>query len=84
MRPKAETHRAGMGVGLGAEFKLAAAEHLGVQRGELGMNLEADDGLPVFQNLFESLHSLFTCLKRRGNGSHAVRSFQSGEPHGTC
>ena len=53
---KPQAHGARVRVRLGAELQLAAAEHLGVERGELGMDLEADDGLPVLQHLFELAH----------------------------
>ena len=45
---KAQTHRAGVRVRIGAELKLAAAEHLRVQRGQLGMDLQTDNRLPIF------------------------------------
>ena len=53
---QAQAYRAGMGVGLGAEFQLAAAEHLGFEGGELGMDLQADNRFPIFEYLFELLH----------------------------
>ena len=53
---QAQAHGTRVRVGLGAELQLAAAEHLGLERGELGVDLEADDGLPVLQHLFELPH----------------------------
>ncbi len=53
---QAQAHGADVGVGLVVVAELAAAEHLGVERGELGVDLEADDGLPVLQDLGELLH----------------------------
>ena len=51
-----QAHRAGVGVGSCAELQLAAAEHLGLERGQLGVDLQADDRLPILQDLFELLH----------------------------
>lgn len=45
-----------MRVGLSAKFELAAAEHLGFKRGELGMDFQADNRFPIFEYLFELLH----------------------------
>ena len=53
---KAQAHRAGVRVRVGAELKLAAAEHLRVQRGQLGMDLQADDRFPILQHFFELTH----------------------------
>ena len=44
---KAQADRAYVGIGLVIMAELAAAEHLGIERGELGMDLQADDGLPI-------------------------------------
>ena len=44
---QAQANGAGVRVGVGAEFELATAEHLSVERSQLGMNLQADDGLPI-------------------------------------
>ena len=57
---KAQAHRAGVRVRVGAELKLAAAEHLRVQRGQLGMDLQTDDCLPILQNLFKFTHYSIT------------------------
>ena len=43
-------------LGSAPDFELATAEHLRVQRSKLGMDLQADDGFPILQNLFELLH----------------------------
>ena len=53
---QAETYRAGMRVGLSAKFELAATEHLGFERGELGVDFQADNRFPIFEYLFELLH----------------------------
>ena len=52
----AQADGAHVGVGLVVVAEPAAAEHLGLERGELGMHLEADDGLPVAQDLGEPPH----------------------------
>ena len=52
-----QTHRTRMSVGSGAEFQLAAAEHLGGERGQLGVDLQTDDSFPILQHLFELLHA---------------------------
>ncbi len=52
----AQAHRAHVGVGLVVVRKAAAAEHLGVERGELGVDLEADDRLPVLENVSDVPH----------------------------
>ena len=70
-----------MRVGLSAKFELAAAEHLGFERGELGVDLQADDRFPIFEYFFELLHRLFTILsigKCRSNGSCTVYRFECG------
>lgn len=51
-----QAYRAGVGVGGRAELQLAAAEHLGFQRGQLRVDLQTDDGLPGLEYLFEGLH----------------------------
>ena len=52
----AQAHRTHVGVGLVVVRKAAAAEHLGVERGELGVDLEADDRLPVLENVSDVPH----------------------------
>ena len=54
---QAQAHRAHVGVRLVLMAELAATKHLGVERGELGMDLETDHGLPVLQDLGELLHA---------------------------
>ena len=39
-----------------AEFELAAAEHLGLERGQFRMDLQADDRFPILEHFFELLH----------------------------
>ena len=53
---QAQAHRAHVGVGLVIVAELAVAEHLGIERGELGMDLQADHGLPILQDLGKLLH----------------------------
>ena len=53
---QAQTHRTHVGVGLVIVAELAVAEHLGIECGELGMNLQADHGLPILQDLGKLLH----------------------------
>ena len=53
---QAQAHRAHVGVGLVIVAELAVAEHLGIECGELGMNLQADHGLPILQDLGKLLH----------------------------
>ena len=53
---QAQTHRAHVGVGLVIVTELAVAEHLGIECGELGMDLQADHGLPILQDLGKLLH----------------------------
>ena len=52
----AQAHGADVGVRLVVVRQAAVAEHLCVERGELGVHLEADDGLPVLEDLGELLH----------------------------
>ena len=49
-----QTHRTHPSVGLATEGDLTAAEHLRAARGELGVYLEADDGLPALEDLLET------------------------------
>ena len=53
---QAQAHRAHVGVGLVIVAELAVAEHLGIECGELGMDLQADHGLPILQDLGKLLH----------------------------
>ena len=53
---QAQANRAHVGVGLVIVAQLAVAEHLGIECGELGMDLETDNGLPILQDLGEFLH----------------------------
>ena len=53
---QAQAHRAHVGVGLVIVTELAVAEHLGIECGELGMDLQADHGLPILQDLGKLLH----------------------------
>ena len=53
---QAQAHRAHVGVGFVIVAELAVAEHLGIERGELGMDLQADHGLPILQDLGKLLH----------------------------
>ena len=53
---QAQAHGADVGVGLVVVREAAVAEHLRLERGELGVDLEADDGLPVLEYLGELLH----------------------------
>ena len=52
----AQADGAHVGVGRVVVGEAAVAEHLGVQSRELGVDLQADDGLPVLQDLLELLH----------------------------
>ena len=53
---QAQAHRAHVGVGLVIVAELAVAEHLGIECGELGVDLQADHGLPILQDLGKLLH----------------------------
>ena len=53
---QAQAHRAHVGVGLVIVAELAVAKHLGIECGELGMDLQADHGLPILQDLGKLLH----------------------------
>ena len=53
---QAQAHRAHVGVGLVIVAELAVAEHLGIECGKLGMDLQADHGLPILQDLGKLLH----------------------------
>ena len=53
---QSQAHRAHIGVGLVIVAEFAVAEHLGIECGELGMDLQADHGLPILQDLGKLLH----------------------------
>ena len=53
----AQADRADVGVWLGAKLHGAGAEHLGVEGGKLGMDFQADDGLPIPQYGLQLFHS---------------------------
>ena len=74
-----QAHGARVRVRLGAELQLAAAEHLGVERGELGMDLQADDGLPILEHLFELPHGYSPAFST-WNGSPPGASSRSDSP----
>ena len=54
---KPQAHGAGVRVRRRAELQLAAAEHLRLERRQLRVDLQADDGLPIPQHLFEHAHA---------------------------
>ena len=83
---QAQANGTRMRIGVGAEFELATAEHLRVQRGELSMDFQADDGFPILQNLFELLHAIHRPFQPQNRARWALRHtrLQAPPQRGTC
>ena len=83
---QAQAHGAGVRVGRGAEFQLAAAEHLSGEGGELGVDFQADDRFPILQYLLELLHATRLPFRPRIRAPRARGRIPSRAPsrRGTC
>ena len=86
---QAQADRAGMGVGLRTELQLASAEHFGVQLGQLAMDLQADNRLPVLQDLFHGLHAIHRPSRPprpQNRGQRRRTGIRAPKPqrHGAC